>query len=154
MREVSEEAELQRQSFLVLLDVGVHAGGIGLEVRALGHVHVGDSPLRDLPQAEDALLAIDLDVLRPQNRGQVAGSVAPGHVHLPQPVLRGDVTLRKEQVGQVGGGDVGNAERVVGHDDRACQAGKMDRAIHLRQRRPHRAIKPEVKGQEDDQEEN
>src|ERR1017187_2336915 len=112
MREISEEAKYQRQSFLVLRDVSVHPGGIGFEVGALGHVHVGRVSLRNLSQAKDAMLAIELDVLRSQNGGQVAGSVAPGHVHLPQPVLRGDVTLSKEQIWQVGGDDVGDPERV------------------------------------------
>ena len=153
MREIREEAKFQRQSFLVLRDVSVHPGGIGFEVGALGHAHVGHVSLRDLSQAKDAMLAIKLDVLRPQNGGQIAGSVAPGHVHLPQPVLRGDVALGKKQVWQVSGGDVGNAERVVGHSDGPSQAGKVDRAIHLRQRRPNRAIKPEVEGEEDDQQE-
>ena len=100
------------------------------------------------------MLAVKLDVLRPQNGGQVAGSVAPGHVHLPQPVLGGDVTLGKKQVWQVGGGDVGNPECVVGHDDRARQAGKANRAVHLRQCRPNCPIKPEIKREEYDQQED
>ena len=97
------------------------------------------------------MLAIELDELRPENGGQIAGSVAPGHVHLPETVLGSDVTLGEEKIGQVGGGDVGNAERVVGHDDGTCQSGKMNRAVYLRQRRPHRPIKPEIEGEEGDQ---
>ena len=101
VREVGEEAELQRQRLLVLRDVGVHSGSVGFELRPLRRGHVGDGTLGDLPQSQDALLAVNLDVLRTQHRGQFPGSETARHVHLPQPVLRGDVALREEQVGQV-----------------------------------------------------
>ena len=44
-----------------------------------------------------------------------------------------------------------NTERIVGHDDRPGESGEMDRPVHLRQRGPHRAIKPEVEPEEDDE---
>ena len=100
IREVDEEAKLQRKRLLVLRNVSVHPGGIGLELRALRRRHVGNGPLRHLPQAENPLLSINLDVLRSKHCGQLAGSVTARHVHLPQPVLRGDVSLREQQVGQ------------------------------------------------------
>ena len=72
VRKIGEEAELQREGFLVLLDVSVHPCGIGFEVGTLRYTHVGHSFFRYLPQAKDAMLAIKLDVIRPQNDGQIA----------------------------------------------------------------------------------
>src|ERR1019366_5977783 len=49
-----------------------NSSGKGFEVGALCHTHVGHSFFCDLPQAKDAMLAIKLDVIRPQNDGQIA----------------------------------------------------------------------------------
>ncbi len=154
VREVGEEAKLQRQRLLVLRDVRVHARGVSLELRLLRSRHDGHRSLGHLPQSQDALLAVKLDVLRTQHRRQFARSETAGHVHLPQPVLRGNVSLREQQVAQVGRRNVGNAQRVVGHDNRAGKARQMNGSVHLRQRGLHRAIEPEVEAEEGDQQQH
>ena len=80
----------------------------------------------NLTQSENALLTIVLDVLRAQDDRQVAGSKSSRHVHLPQPVLRGDVSLGEEQVAEIGGRDVGHAQRIVSNDHRCHEPGQVD----------------------------
>ncbi len=116
------------------LGVGVHPTGIGGVVpvilrRAEFHGLAGC-----LPYSQDALLAIELHHLPAQNLGQFPGGVTSRHIHLPQPVLRGDKTLRKEQVFHVAGTDRGDAVRVANHIHTRLQPGHAQAAIHLRQR--------------------
>ena len=128
----------------MLVDVGIDPGGIGFKVSALSRIHAGHHAFRNLTQAENALLAIILDVLRAENHGEIAGSEAPRHVHLPETVLRSDISLGKEEVAQVGSGDVRYAQRIVSDNYRSDESGQANGAISLRQRGAHRAIKPEI----------
>ena len=91
------------------------------------------------------------DEVGAENHSQIAGGEAARHVHLPEPLLRGDVTLGEEEVVEVGRGDGRNAQRVASHHHRLGESGKLDGAVFLRQRGAHRAVKPDVEGKEDDQ---
>jgi hypothetical protein len=76
-------------------DVSVHSPRIRLEVRAILCWGNLKRFLRRHLQPQNPLLTIMLEKGIAQNLGNFAGGEAPHHVHLPQAVLRSDVSLRK-----------------------------------------------------------
>ena len=57
----------------------------------------------------DALGAVMGDKAGAEDLGELAGGVAAEGFHLPEAVLRGDVTLGEDEVVERGGTEVGNA---------------------------------------------
>ena len=72
---------------------------------------------------------------RPRAEGlrQLALRAAAQDVHLPHPVLRGDVTLRAQEVGHGGGLQVGHAQRVAPDGHGRGEAGQAQLPVHLGQ---------------------
>ena len=80
-------------------DECVHPARISLEEAAIARA----APwLRDffaaLAQAQNSLLAIELERVLANNFRQLSAASAPDHIHLPQPVLRRDISLREKQI--------------------------------------------------------
>ena len=75
--------------------------------------------------------------------GDLSGDVAAGHVHLPEAVLGGDVALGREEVVEVGGLDVRDAVLIAADGDLGREAGKLDRAVDLRQGGADGVLEPE-----------
>ena len=46
-----------------------------------------------------------IDEVRSEDYREIAGGKAARHVHLPEPLLRGDVTLGEEEVVEIRGSD-------------------------------------------------
>ena len=80
---------------------------------------------------QHALRLVVFDHARAQNLSQIAVGGAAGGVHLPKAILRGNVTLRDEEVGLRRGVDVGHAMRVAAHRDGRGEAGELRVAIEL-----------------------
>ncbi len=153
MRGVGQEAEFQREGFAVLGDIGVYAVGIGLKLRVLRRVHLSDGLLRYLAQSEDALLAIRVHEVGAKNYGEIAGSKTACHVHLPEPLLRGDVALGEKEVVEGCRGDCWDAQPITSDHHWMSESSKLNGAVFLRQRGTHCSIKPEVEGKKNDQQE-
>jgi len=98
-RLVVKEAELGRQVVLVLLDVAVDAGCIGVEARALFGVEMAVDAGCDVAQLKDALGNIVRDERGAEDFRECAAGVATEHVHLPEAILCGDVALGEEEIG-------------------------------------------------------
>jgi hypothetical protein len=67
---------------------------------------------------------------------------------LPEAVLRGDVTLRKEQIVEVGGAECRNALCITGDSDWCSKSSKVKIAVELRKRGVHCAAKRDGYGDE------
>ncbi len=104
-------------------DEGVHSGRVGFEdpftfgviTRPFTIVHRASVP-------EQPGLTVAPDRLRAEDLGHAAFLVAAPQLHLPQPVLRHDVPLRKKQVVRVLRVDVRNAPSVANHLHRLAQS--------------------------------
>src|SRR5215471_961123 len=68
-----------------------------------------------------------------QNFRQLAPRETPCHIHLPEPVLRCDVTLREEKVIQTGYRYMWNAVFIAYDVYGSLQTGNSKRAVKLRQ---------------------
>ena len=137
----------------MLVDIGIHAPGIGVKESAVAGGKLLRHALRHGPETKRALLLV---IVHPalararragasrnrlrrraaggKNFSHLAAYGAPRQVHLPEPVLRRNITLGKEEVLKTGGGDMRDALRVPQDGDRRLQARERDRAIELRQR--------------------
>jgi hypothetical protein len=91
---------------------------------------------RGAPDSDRAEEAVGVDQSRAENLGQPALGDAREQLHLPEPVLRVRVSLRKQQVVPGAGPHVRHAHRVAHHLDRARQTRDGDRAVHRRARAP------------------
>ena len=149
---VAEHTEFERERVAVGLDVGVHAAGVGIELRAIAGGEGAGQALGGEAQLEDALLAVEAQEVPAQDLGEFAGGEAAGGVHLPQAVLSGDVALGEEQVGKGSRGDVGDAVGVADDRDPVVQAGEVDGAIELGQGTAGGGVKPSDGGQDSQQE--
>ena len=84
-------------------------------------------------QAQDAILAVQLERPRPKDLGKLSRRQPSQDVHLPEPVLRDDVALCSEEVIKRAGPNVGHAPRVAVHRDFVLEFGQNSRAVYLRQ---------------------
>ena len=80
--------------------------------------------------------------------GQLAQRRPAERIHLPQPVLGGDVPLRKHQVVKIGGADVGHTLRVAEDADRRREALDAHLAVNLRQRSVQLKVAPSSRAQD------
>ena len=100
--------------------------------------------------AKDALHPVMFEEFRSEKFGYFTRSHAAGHVHLPQAVLRRNVTLRLEQVVKICGFDVRNSMAVAADCDRSGETRQMNLAIQLRKRDAHGVLEPPSAGQGSD----
>ncbi len=120
------------------VNVGVHAARVGLQLRQLVGRQLGHGAISGGADLQVALATIMLDHAGPEYLGELPGRVPPQAVHLPEPVARGGVPLRKEEVGQVRRGNRRDALSVARDRYPVAQIGHLHRAIDLGQRRVDR----------------
>ena len=109
------------------LDEAVDASGIGSQNRAVGGGEKRGLHFGNAPHAEAAGVAVGFEELGAEDFRQLAGGETARDVHLPEPVLRGDIALDEERIFDRGGRDMRDSERVAhrpgappdGHGDRA-----------------------------------
>src|SRR3954466_12547932 len=118
----------------MLINESVHASGVCVGERAVAIIQALGGIFGHMPQLQRPVRYVRLERAFAEDFCKFTGSVATGEIHLPEAILRGDVTLRKEEVMQRGSRDVGNALRVTYHVDGSAEAGDFDRAVELRER--------------------
>src|SRR5438105_4768826 len=115
--------------------VSLHAGTVvvrgDLNILVCGRSH-----------AQDSLLTIELDVCLAENLGEFTRSRTPNDVHLPQTVLSGHITLREEEVVEIGGFDGGNAVSVADGRHWSGDSGDTQFAVELGQGRTRHPVEP------------
>ena len=71
------------------------------------------------------MLAVVLEKVVAKNLGNFAGGEAPHHVHLPQAVLRGHISLGKKKIVEIRGLNGGHAVSVTNDCDPGGEAGNL-----------------------------
>ena len=96
LRSVLQNAELNGKAAFIGFDERIHPTRVRIKIRTIA----GTRLLQRFPgcraHSQDALLTVDPERRSAQNLGKFSGSKAPHHVHLPEPVLRGDIALSEK----------------------------------------------------------
>ncbi len=127
-----QDAKLDGQAVAVRLDVGIHATRIGLKVRAILRRSNLQRFLGGYSDPKNSLLAIMLKKIPSEDFRNLTGGEAPHNVHLPQTVLRGYISLGKEEILEAGRVDGGDPMLIPAYGNSCGQAGKLDSSIQLR----------------------
>src|SRR5215467_4198672 len=116
-------------------DECVYTASVSIEVAvvAFGHIFLG--AFSGDTQPEDALFAIELDEIAAEDLGEFAGGGTAEHIHLPETILRSDVSLGEEEIVQGRGFDGRNSSRIAENTNFCRKAGHRDAAIEFRKRR-------------------
>ena len=130
---VAEDTELDGEMRALRGDGGVDAFGIELQPAELVGREGGDGAVGGGANLQDALGAIVGNEARPEDLGQISGGVAAEDVHLPEAVLRGDKSLRDDQIVECGRVDVGCALGVALDGDGSGKSGDGEGPVDLRQ---------------------
>ncbi len=134
LRLVLEKSEFERQIILVLHDEDVDAASVGFHEGAGILVHGGEIAFGGAREAVSAEQFVGLESERADNFGELAASGSAHEVELPEAILRGDVTLGFDSVGERGGANMGDAPVVALDGDFFLDAGEGKRAVKLRKR--------------------
>ena len=116
-----------------LLQVRVHPGGVGLVVTAGILRQSVDLLLSRAVPAQRAEEGVGGDLGLAEELGQAPGGHVPAEVHLPEAVLRVDVSLGAEQVVRAGGGEGGDTVGVALDGDVCGETVDGDGAVRLRE---------------------
>ena len=96
-------------------DVGIDSTCIGFEVGTILFGRDFDSFLRRYSEAQNSLFPIMLEKSIAEDFRNFTGSESSHHVHLPQSILSGHISLRKEQVFETGRVNCGNTMLVTSY---------------------------------------
>ena len=146
--DVAQDAKLERQPVTMRFDERVHPACIGFEVSAILRGGNLKRLLRGHSQAKNPLLAVVLEKGIAKKFGHFAGGEAPHHVHLPQTILRGHISLRKKEVVEICGLDCGYAMTVANDSDPGGEARNFQASVQLGQGRARHGIEPGHRPQE------
>ena len=124
----------QRQGRGRVGQIGVHAGGIGVDIGANFGVERRVIRLGQAVKAQHPHLAVETQPHLANQLRQAALADAALGLHLPQPVAGMDPAQRAIGVAQRSGEDVGNGILVPGQLDRRCQSRQRHRAGGRRRR--------------------
>ena len=102
----------------------------------------GDGSIGGGANLKDALSAVMRDEAGAQDFGEFSGGMAAEDVHLPEAVLRGDETLRDDEVVERGGVDVRDAMGVALDGDWSGESGDGESPVDLRKGIAHRFAGP------------
>ncbi len=98
-------------------DEGIDASSVVIEESAVAFTQRCDDLFGLGAHLEQALNAVVVDETFAEDFGDLSGDVAPGHVHLPETVLGGDVALGGEEVVEIGGLDMRDSVLVAADGD-------------------------------------
>ena len=110
----------------MLLDESIHASRVRLENTARRRIDKPPVPLRRAPEAKSAKLLINIDGRCPKNFRKLPPRHASQQIHLPQPVLRHDVTLRLDHIFDGACANVRHAPVIAFDDHIFLQPWKID----------------------------
>ncbi len=143
LRAIAEQPELRRQRGLMLRDEKIHAARVIVKASAVGGGQVGvDAPGR-IPDLQNPLRPVVLELRGAEDLRQLAIGVAAKEVHLPEPVLRRHVALRHKEIVLSRRVDVRHAVRVAADGHRCREPGHVQIAIQRRQRGDRRRAQPQ-----------
>jgi len=97
----------------VLLHKCIHTSRIGVENGTHFGAHHAHVDIRGAAEIQFAKIFVDFERGGTENLGELTSSGAPQQIHLPQAVLRQDVTLRLRKVLGGGGANVRNSPFVA-----------------------------------------
>lgn len=115
----------------MLLDEDVDAARVGFHQRAGVFVHRGEVTFGGAREAEGAELFVGFQSEGADDFGELAARGAAHEVELPETILRHDVALGFDGVGERGGADVRDAPVVALDGDFFLEAGEGDGAVEL-----------------------
>src|SRR5579862_2387768 len=102
-------------------------------------------------QSQDALLAVMRDEIGTEQFGDLAAGEASHHVHLPEAVLRGDVSLSEEKVVKRRSFDGRDAVRIASDGNGCAESGRGNGAVKLRQGSADQVMRPQATDYNDQQ---
>ncbi len=137
-RLVAQQPELHRQRPPMTVDVAVHPCRVGLQLRPLIPRQLRHGPVRRRPHLQNPLPAVMLHHGRSQNFRQLARAMSSQRIHLPQPVARGHIPLRKQGIVQTARRNRRHTLRIARHRHRRPQSPHRRFAVQPRQSRIHR----------------
>ena len=136
LRSKTQQPELHRQGIrsFAFRDEEVYAARIVVHPRSIGRRQIHIHAPRRIPELEHALRLIVLEQRSAHDLRQLAVGIAPVCVHLPEPVLRGYVTLGHEEIILACRRDMRNPVAVAPHLDRRRESGYVHVPIQRRER--------------------
>ena len=134
------------------VEVGVDAGGVGVERRARARCEQRQLLLGDPAPAERADERVDLQGVGPEQLREAAGRLVAPEVHLVEPLLGVHETLRGHQVGRRVGVQLRDAVVVPDDLHLAGEPGDLDRPLDLRKRPAHEHDRGDQAGDEHEHE--
>ena len=149
--------KLQRQPVAVAVDERIDAACVRLELASLIRRKRCSSAISCGAELQITLHLVVQDEAGAENLGELSGGVTAQRVHLPQAILRGDVTLREEQIFHAGGVNGWNALRIARDSDRCVETVDRECAVYGRQHGSHHVSRPDRPGDDEsghDDEEN
>ena len=147
---IAEEAELDGEVRPLGFHGGVDAAGVEREPAHLFGWEDGEGAVGSGTDLEGALETVVGDQAGAEDLGQIAGDVAAKGIHLPEPVLGGDIALGDDEVIERSGADVGYALGVALYGDWGGEASEGEGAVELRKRFAHRLASPVAGSEEGD----
>src|SRR6202000_3341669 len=115
----------------------IYAPRIVLKIAAVALGEPCGHALSCSPHLQYALHTIMLDQFFAQKFGQLARGHAARHIHLPETILRSDVTLRFKEIVEVCGFNMRNAMLISAHVDGGGEPRQTHLSIEPRARMPH-----------------
>ena len=141
-RPIMKQDELDRQAVRVAADEGVHAARIGGKNLPRSGVQFFHATVRRLGESQFAVLDVQVESALAEDLRKLAARYAAAEVHLPQPVLGGNVTLRKHQVADRRGAQVGDSAGIAQDRHPVTEPGNDEGSVKLRQAQTRRNVQP------------
>src|SRR5579871_4356128 len=118
----------------MLLDKPIHTARVGLEHAVCRWINKAEVAFSGPPESERAKLLVDIDGRRSEDFRKLAARNAPKQIHLPEPILRHDISLRFHHVFDGTCADVRHSPVIALDNHILLQSGKIRVAVELRQR--------------------
>src|SRR5580698_2349311 len=85
----------------VRVDIRIHTPRVGLKEIAVARAEHRQGFFGRFAQAQNSLFSVTLQRVWSNKFRKLSAASTPDHIHLPQPVLRRDVSLSEEQILEV-----------------------------------------------------
>src|SRR5277367_25848 len=136
-RPVTQRHKFNRQFPAALRNVVVHPARISLQQPANFWRSIRRRPLRRLPHPQSPIFPVVRQSELTKNLRQIPTRSPPQQIHLPQPILRHHVTLRRHHILQRFSANPRPSPRVAVHNHAVLQSANRQAAIQPRQLPPH-----------------